>query len=169
MTMQERTGVATFRPARLEDLEAIYAVRMSVIENTLDDPSRAPPEMAASYIITIGRSFVAEIDGEIVGFSMVNRTGYVWALFVRPEFEGRGVGGRLLALCVEFLREQGVPRAFLDTGPGTRADRFYALQGWRETARDAKRVDYERTIAGAPLAAPGAAVAQDPDTREAPE
>jgi GNAT superfamily N-acetyltransferase len=47
------------------------------------------------------RSFVAECDGAVVGFGAAIVRGDTWflsALFIRPAFQGRGVGRRLLEL-----------------------------------------------------------------------
>jgi GNAT superfamily N-acetyltransferase len=46
------------------------------------------------------RSFVAEESGQVVGFTAAFVRGDVWflsALFVRPEWQGRGIGKRLLS------------------------------------------------------------------------
>jgi GNAT superfamily N-acetyltransferase len=48
-----------------------------------------------------GRSFVAEDAGQIIGFTAAMVRDDCWyfsALFVRPEYQGQGVGGRLLDL-----------------------------------------------------------------------
>ena len=65
------------------------------------------------------------------------------ALFARgrlPECEGRGAGNGLLQLAVDWLSAQGWDELKLGTAAGTRADRFYATQGWR---RDAMKNEIE--------------------------
>ena len=89
---------------------------------------------------------MVKADGVIVGFSIANRSGLVWALFVRPGWEGRGIATRLLALCIDWLRAIGVAEAFLDTGPGTRAEGFYRHQGWHEGARDEENVVFRLAL-----------------------
>lgn len=45
------------------------------------------------------RSFVAEVDGRVVGFSAAFARGETWflsALFIEPAYQGLGIGGRLL-------------------------------------------------------------------------
>ena len=87
--------------------------------------------MCAEYLTEIGKGWVCEIDGEIVGFSIAcTKDSSVWALFVRPEFEGRRIGQTLLSLAVEWLFSMGSHTIMLSTDPGTRADRFYTAQRW---------------------------------------
>lgn len=136
------TNAVTYREARLDDEAAITAVRLSVRENVLRDPTKVTHADYVAYLTEIGKGWVAEIDGRIVGFSFANRSGLIWALFLRPGTEGRGIGKHLLRLCTDWLRSIGVRRAFLDTGPGTRAEEFYRRQGWEEVARDDLKVDF---------------------------
>lgn len=81
---------------------------------------------------------VAERDGEIVGFVGVGRSrdddadGEVYAIYVRPDLWGTGVGRELIAAGEERLREQGHREAILwvlEDNP--RAQRFYWAAGWR--------------------------------------
>jgi GNAT superfamily N-acetyltransferase len=73
----------------------------------------------------------AEHEGEIVAFSMADRADHsIFALFGLPGWEGLGLGGRLGDLAIEWLWQEGAERAWLATGPGTRAERFYARRGW---------------------------------------
>jgi GNAT superfamily N-acetyltransferase len=131
------------RDATLDDHAAITAIRMTVTENVLTDPAKVTYADYVAYISDVGRGWVAEVNGAIVGFSFANRSGLIWALFIAPGFEGRGLGQALLACCIDWLRANGCARAFLDTGPNTRAERFYRRNGWRETARTPLSVDYE--------------------------
>ena len=127
-----------FREARLSDISAICDVRNTVLENRLADPASVTPEMCAAYLTEIGKGWVCEINGEIVGFSIAcSKDSSVWALFVRPEFEGRRIGQTLLNLAVEWLFSMGSHRIVLSTDPGTAAsaartcaEGFYTAQGW---------------------------------------
>ncbi len=118
-----------------EDIPAISRVRFAVRENILTpEQLRArgitEESMAASFLTT-AKGWVAEYDSEIVGFSIADREeATVFALFILPEFEGRGIGSRLLDLAVDWLGTNGVARAWLTTGPNTKAARFYVRRGW---------------------------------------
>ena len=79
----------------------------------------------------LGRAWVAEINGEIVGFSYADQTNSsIWALFILPTHEGKGLAKQLLNLATVWLFDQGNDCVRLSTGAETRADRFYAMQGW---------------------------------------
>ena len=56
----------------------------------------------------------------------------MWALFVRPEAEGRGIGTALHAAMLEWLSRQPLERLWLTTGADTRARQFYATHGWQD-------------------------------------
>ena len=131
------------REAELGDYAAISAVRLAVTENRLSDPSKVTHADYIEYLTETGKGWVAEDAGRIAGFSIVNRSGLIWALFLQPGYEGRGIGKDLLARCLEWLKHIGVPRAFLDTDAGTRAELFYRRQGWREVSRNGTKLDFE--------------------------
>ena len=60
-----------------------------------------------------------------------------------PAREGLGAGAQLLKLAVDWLFEIGHDELRLGTRANTRADRFYAAQGWtREGMRDDIEVGY---------------------------
>ncbi|WP_307719044.1 GNAT family N-acetyltransferase [Massilia glaciei] len=110
-------------------------------ENVLSDPARVTLQMYRDYLDTLGRGWVCEQDGEIVGFSYAaHGDASIWALFVLPECEGRGIARRLLALATDYLFGLGERQVVLSTAADTRADRFYAAQGW---ARGAMKDDRE--------------------------
>ncbi len=128
-----------FREAAVEDIPALSEVRMSVRENVLSDPSKVTHEMCAAYLTVAGKGWVCEAGGEVVGFSVASLSdASIWALFVRPGYEGRGIGRRLLGLATDWLFGMGAPSVSLSTEAGTRADGFYEAQGWRrgEVRRD---------------------------------
>lgn len=56
------------------------------------------------------RTFVAEVDGVVVGFTDLRADGYVDRLFTHPSATRRGVGGALLGHVVALARAEGVAR-----------------------------------------------------------
>jgi GNAT superfamily N-acetyltransferase len=128
----------TYRRATLADIPAMSRIRLAVRENALSNPARITEAMYVDYLDALGRGWVAEEAGEIIGFSYADRTdGSIWALFVDPRREGEGAGKRLLRLAVDWLFETGHGEVRLGTQAHTRADRFYAAQGWtREEMKD---------------------------------
>lgn len=121
-----------FREATIEDISALSEVRLSVQENVLSNPNRITREMYETYLCEAGKGWLCEVDGEVVGFSVASsKDASIWALFVKPTHEGRGIGRRLLHLATKWLFEMGVTSIVLSTGVGTRADRWYERQGWK--------------------------------------
>jgi GNAT superfamily N-acetyltransferase len=122
-----------FRLAHPRDIPAMSKIRLAVTENALRDPGRITQQMYEDYLELLGRGWVSEIDGEITGFCYADKfQSSIWALFISPEFEGRGHAKQLLKLATEWLFEQGHQAVQLSTGKGTRAERFYAAQGWKQ-------------------------------------
>jgi GNAT superfamily N-acetyltransferase len=98
----------------------------------LDALGITPASVAAS-LMTHRKAWVAERGESIVGFAMADQSdGSIFALFVRPADEGRGIGSRLLDLAVQWLWQRGRTVIMLTTGPGTRAAAFYARRGWTD-------------------------------------
>jgi GNAT superfamily N-acetyltransferase len=134
----------TLRQATIADIPAMSRIRIAVRENALSDPTRITDAMYRDYLDAQGRGWVAEQAGEIIGFSYADRTdASIWALFVDPEREGLGAGKQLLRRAVDWLFELGFDEVCLGTSAHTRADRFYAAQGWtRGEMKDAVEVCY---------------------------
>jgi GNAT superfamily N-acetyltransferase len=114
-------------------LPRIHLIRHSTHENRLTDPSRVSPDEVRWYLDHA--IFLVSEDSEgIQGFVCANgQTGYVWALFVMEGQHGKGHGKALLDSALQRLRALGHRQAFLGTGMGTSAVRFYRAQGWHET------------------------------------
>lgn len=120
-----------FRQATLADVPDLCRIRLEVGENRLSDPSRVPAELVVEYLTRRGRGWVCEADGVVAGFSIAERDpASIWALFVEPGAQGRGIGHGLLERAVAWLRAEGAGEVALATEPGTRAERFYRDRGW---------------------------------------
>ena len=133
-----------FREAVKADIPAMSVIRLAVTENRLRDPSRITPQLYEDYLERLGKSWVCEVNGVIAGFACADKMeGSVWALFISPDHEGLGIGKRLLALMADYLFAQGHDRIVLSTSADTRADTFYASQGWeRGKMKDDVEVNY---------------------------
>lgn len=123
------------RPARATDIKATHALRGRVSENRLSDPRRVTEESYPPYLAR-DAAWVAETESGLAGFAILDiAEASVWALFVAPDAEGKGIGRALLARLVEAAAGQGLERLSLSTAPGTRAERFYTEAGWIKTGR----------------------------------
>ena len=153
MTQLQRRPRTGIRVATVADIPAMFDVRTSVRENHLDLAQLAargvtPRTVADMLAGGDARSWVAEEDGDVVGFSTADaRTGTVYALFVRPGAERRGHGRALLAAAEAWLFDAGWEVIWLQTGedPQIRAHRFYRASGWHcAGAADHGDVRYEK-------------------------
>ena len=129
--------MSVLRLATEADIPALFAVRTSVRENHLSLEQLAglgiTPESVAGSMRTTMHAWVEEEDGEVVAFSMADRSKCtVWAMFVHPSHEGRGHGRRLMFAAEEWLFAEGCAEIRLrtDRDPGVRANGFYARLGW---------------------------------------
>jgi GNAT superfamily N-acetyltransferase len=128
-----------FRECTIADIPQVQVVRNSVKENPLSDPALVPDSDVEDYIINRGRGWVCEIDDIIVGFSIVSVSDKnVWALFILPGYEKRGVGRRLHDEMMNWYFDQTDATIWLSTAPGTRAERFYRKAGWTEVGMHGK-------------------------------
>jgi GNAT superfamily N-acetyltransferase len=119
------------REAKLEDIPQIQIVRNAVKENTLSDSSLVTDTDCAEFMFERGKGWVCVIDDEIVGFSIVDlKENNVWALFLIPEQEHKGIGTKLHNIMVDWYFTQTNTTIWLGTSPNTRAEMCYKKIGW---------------------------------------
>lgn len=126
-----------FRRATVADIEEMFRVRMAVLENKLSDPSLVTHATCSEMLLEKGAGWVCEAEGEVVGFAIVDLTrSNIWALFVDPLFEKKGIGRQLHDLMVSWSFANEQSRIWLSTDPGTRAEAFYRKAGWVATGTE---------------------------------
>ncbi len=122
-----------FREAQITDISQIQFVRNAVKENVLSDPSLVPDQDVEEFITIRGKGWVCEIEGTIVGFAIADLVkNNIWALFIHPDFEARGIGKKLHQIMMDWYFVQTNEKIWLGTDPKSRAERFYRMQGWKE-------------------------------------
>jgi GNAT superfamily N-acetyltransferase len=131
------------REATRRDVPGLMAVRSAVKENILT--SDIPQERIVVGLEMRGKGWVAEHGAKVVGFSMADRQeSMIWALFLLPEWERRGLGKLLLERAVDWLCLEGCASISLTTEPGSRAEGFYSHLGWtRSGITDKGEVRFE--------------------------
>jgi GNAT superfamily N-acetyltransferase len=89
------------------------------------------------------------MNNQVVGFAIVDLQEHnVWALFLNPAYEGKGIGKQLHNLMLDWYFQQTQETLWLGTDPGTRAETFYRKQGWTEAGiHNRKEVRFEMTFA----------------------
>ena len=119
------------------DMDAMARIRTSVRENHMSVEGMAAvgitPASVLEMLATTSRGWMASIDQVPAGFAIANAAkATVFAMFVHPDYEGRGIGKRLLAETESWLFAQGCDEIWLDTGqePKIRAHGFYRRLGW---------------------------------------
>ncbi|MBB4867898.1 GNAT superfamily N-acetyltransferase [Pseudomonas nitritireducens] len=139
------------RRATVADIDTLFDIRTSVRQNHLSREQMSElgitPQVLAEVIQASPCAWIAEWDGKAGGFAMVDgEAAEVFALFVRPELEGRGLGGLLLAAAEEFLfRDHPSIWLVTDGGEEIRANAFYLRRGWQLAGRvDERDVRYEK-------------------------
>jgi GNAT superfamily N-acetyltransferase len=127
------------RRARDEDHARITEIRNAVTENVLGEASRAAVDGDYPWFRDHPGVWLWEEDGVILGFSAADtRNGSIWALFVAPGHERRGIGRALFDKACEVLRLDGHRTAWLTTQAGSRAEGFYRAAGWEVIGTSAK-------------------------------
>jgi GNAT superfamily N-acetyltransferase len=115
----------------------MHELRLAVRENRLADPLKVQPADYQRLLSGQGLGWVVEHEGRIVAFAIADvLERNVWALFVRPGFEGRGFGRTLHDTMLAALFATDLGPLWLSTEAGTRAERFYRAAGWREVGRE---------------------------------
>jgi len=136
-----------FREAKINDIKQIQIVRNAVKENTLSDPNLVTDEDCKEFIIVRGKGWVCEIDNRIVGFAIADlKENNIWALFIDPEFEGKGIGKKLHKMMIEWYFTQTKTKVWLGTAFNSRAEKFYKKAGWTEVGlHGTKETKFEMT------------------------
>jgi GNAT superfamily N-acetyltransferase len=128
-----------FREATIDDISQIQIIRHTVKENILSDPALVTDKDCEEYLMVRGKGWVCEADDLIIGFSIVDfKENNIWALFLRPEYEGKGIGKKLHELMLDWYFSQTEKTVWLGTAPNTRAEKFYRKAGWKEVGLHGK-------------------------------
>jgi GNAT superfamily N-acetyltransferase len=134
-----RINKMTYREATTSDIPQIQIVRNSVKENTLSDPGLVTDKDCAEYLSVRGKGWVCTIDNRVVGFAIADlKDNNIWALFVHPDFENKGIGKRLHQIMLDWYFTQTKNTVWLGTAMNTRAEQFYRKAGWKETGMHGK-------------------------------
>ena len=95
-----------------------------------------------------GISHTAVIKDRIVGFVMGGhdgRRGYLHHLVVMPAYRNKGIGTRLVQLCLDKLEARGIVKSHIDVFSDNEvAIRFWERKGWQKR-EDILRFSFNRS------------------------
>jgi GNAT superfamily N-acetyltransferase len=136
-----------FREATIADIPQIQIVRNAVKENTLSDPALVSDADCEEFMTVRGKGWVCEVEQLIVGFAIADlQDDNIWALFLLPEYEHKGIGQTLQKLMLNWYFAQGKEKVWLGTAFNTRAEQFYRKSGWTENGTNgSKEIKFEMT------------------------
>lgn len=111
-----------------------YVAQRKILQRTLGELEELLPS-----------SFVAEAGGRIVGFAVLEiyskKLAEIRSLVVAAEYQGRGIGKRLVAACVERARAGNV----LEVMAITSEERFFLSCGFDYTLPGEKKALFVQT------------------------
>ncbi len=138
-----------YEPALATDADALVAIRIAAMRDSLErlgrfDPARARARFLDGFDPAQTRHIVA--DGERVGFVVVKPDGddlLLDHLYVRPAAQDRGIGAAVIA---DVLAHADARRARVRLGAlrGSAANRFYARHGFVQVGESEWDIHYER-------------------------
>jgi GNAT superfamily N-acetyltransferase len=140
------------RVATPDDVATLFDIRTSVRENHQGREELATlgvtPATVGAALATTARAWIAEdMNGESLGFAMADASvGTLFALFVRPQAERRGIGRALLDVAESWLFSNGWQEIWLLTGvdPSLRAHGVYRAAGWLPGEAEDGQVRYTK-------------------------
>jgi len=124
-----------YRSMNIDDYDAVIALWLDSDGVSLRDADSR--EGIDKYLRrNPGLSFVAERDHEIVGTIMGGhdgKRGYIQHLAVNDRFRGTGIGSRLVELCLEALKSEGIAKSHVHVLRRNRPGReFWLARRWFE-------------------------------------
>lgn len=134
----------TIREVIPNDIPTLARLRLSVRENVLSNPDLITQADYTEFLFKRGKGWVCEVNGEVVGFSIVDLVDKnVWALFLDPDYEKRGIGRQLHDKMLDWYFSKTNDTLWLGTDPGTRAEGFYRKAGWENAGMHGKETKFE--------------------------
>ena len=129
----------TIREIKPEDIPSLFDIRIKTWHNSNGAEEMLQMGITHESVIKMmektHRGWLAEVDGDIVGFTIGNQvTGEMWVIAVLNEFENRGIGRSLMQKIEKWLFDKGADKLWLVTDPNEefRAVGFYHRLGWQD-------------------------------------
>jgi GNAT superfamily N-acetyltransferase len=141
-----------FAPADAADADALVALRIAAMRDSLErigrfDPQRARERFLSTFTPELTRHLV--VGGERVGFVVVRSyQGELLLdhLYVHPAHQGRGIGAAVLARVFADADAQRLP-VRVGALRGSDSNRFYQRHGFRQIEEGEWDIHYLRACA----------------------
>lgn len=133
------------RPYRLSDLPQIERLVVDTIHaiNRRDytqEQAEVWADLAKKNLIARplekNHTYVAEINGQIVGFGEITSEGYLDRLYVHKDFQGRGIASKLL----EVLESKVLHVREIETDASITAKPFFLAKGYLVKEKQVKDI-----------------------------
>jgi len=117
--------VVQIRPIRADDIAAFKALRLEALRSdpgacgsdyheSLNAPESMWQERIQPSLDNAGRIFLADTGDELAGMTgvvrekgaKVNHSAFIWGVYVRPAYRGRGIGEGLIRAAVEWCAQE---------------------------------------------------------------
>ena len=128
-----------YREVTAGDIPDLFYVRTRTRENTYTHEQLLrlgiTLESVADKLATSFKGWLCTDGDHVVAFCIADRsTGELWVIAVLPQYEGKGIGNKLMGLAEHWLWASGCDRAWLTTDVDTklRAYGFYRQRGWTD-------------------------------------
>lgn len=138
--MTEPARDIVIRPARGADIPALAALIEPVVQQR-----KVLPRTIDELTLLLPSYFVAEDKGRIVGCTTLeiysSKLAEIRSLVVDPEYQGRGIGKRLVAACIEKARQEQI----LEVMAITSSEEFFRSCGFDFTLPGEKKALFVQT------------------------
>lgn len=143
-TPQDAKGIAvihvkTWQCAYKDQISDVYLNSLDIEQRTEGWKKELENPYKGSYYL------VAEMDNQIVGWCTggINRdedaskeTGEVYAIYMHPNFIGKGIGSKLMERMIALLKKDGYKNATLWVlNTNTKTKEWYKKNGWTEEGK----------------------------------
>jgi ribosomal protein S18 acetylase RimI-like enzyme len=122
-----------------KDVPALFPVRIATRENRMSIDELASIGITAdsmqAAIQGTHKGWLSEDNGKVVGFAMGDsEAAELTVIALLPEYEGKGIGKRLLYSVEQWVESKGCKSIWLttDTDTSLRAYGFYIKHGWED-------------------------------------
>lgn len=142
----ETSDKFTIRTATTEDAKGILSVYAPYILNTTityeyDIPTVEEFQERIRKITEFYPFLVCELEGEIIGYAYASkhkeRAAFKWgaeiAIYIKDDYHGSGIAGRLYDQIIDILYKQGVYKVYaLIDSPNEKSEHFHLKRGFKE-------------------------------------